>query len=172
MSAFVKIIFSLAALNAVAAYAQQPVSAPEFNLKQERASTGSNIQRNAVTGLNVPINKAYADLTPEQKKLVKSRYEKMDEADEPPYPLNGVKDLYRVIAKGQDALHLQGELVIFAEINEEGKPTSVGVVKSPDARMSQLVAMELMNEQFKPAICKGQACKMNYPLHITLTTSH
>lgn len=172
MPAFVKKFFSLLALSAAAVHAQESASAPEFNLKQERAATGSNIQRNAVTGLNVPMNKAYADLTLEQKKLVKSRYEKMDEADEPPYPLKGVKDLYRVIAKGQDALHLQGDLILFAEINEEGKPTSVGVVKSPDARMSQLVAMELMNEQFKPAICKGQACKMNYPLHITLTTSH
>jgi hypothetical protein len=96
----------------------------------------------------------------------------MDEAGEQPYPLKGVKDLYRVIAKGRDALYLQGDLILFAEINEEGKPTSVGVVKSPDTRMSQLVAIELMNEQFKPVICKGQACKMNYPLHITLTTSH
>lgn len=168
MYKFTKLLLIIALFDLSAARAQESSAPDEFKLKQERAVTGSHIPRDAVSGLNVPINKAYGELTPEQKRIVRSRYEKMDDADEPPYPLKGPKELYRVISDGQNILALEGELSVFVEIDADGKPTSVGVLKSPDARMTQLIATALVNEQYKPAICKGQPCKMKYPLSINL----
>ncbi|MFZ6758471.1 hypothetical protein ACO0K9_14805 [Undibacterium sp. Ji50W] len=155
-------------LNATSAIAQEATPAPEYTLKREDPSTGSRIRQDAVTGIRVPINKSYAELTSEQKTKVRSLYEHLDETDEPPYPLKGTKEILRAISNAQDVLHLQGDLSVFVEVNADGTPNAVGVIKSPDERMTNLVATALIHERYKPGLCKGTPCKMQFPLRIKL----
>lgn len=172
MSNFQRLFLSFCLLNATSVFAQEGASAPEYTLKREDDSTGSRIRQNAVTGIRVPINKPYAELTAEQKARVRALYEHLDEADEPPYPLKGTKEILRAISNAQDVLHLQGDLSVFVEVNADGTPNAVGVMKSPDERMTNLVATALIHERYKPGLCKGTPCKMQFPLRIKLGMTH
>ncbi|MFZ6870792.1 hypothetical protein ACO0LF_01845 [Undibacterium sp. Di27W] len=164
------VIFCL--FHGASAYAQQAAPAAEYSLKHESLETGSHIPRNAVTNVSVPINKPYAELSNKEKAIVRSMYEHLDATDEPPYPLKGTKDILRVIMKAQDVLHLKGDLSVVVEVNADGTPNAVGVLTSPDERMTKIAAMALMEEHYKPALCKGVACKMQFPVRVTLSTSH
>lgn len=66
----------------------------KFYAIQEQV-TGSHILRNEVSRIPVPIDKSYAQLTAAEKRRVKSLYELMAESDEPPYPLHGLRTIWR-----------------------------------------------------------------------------
>ena len=54
-----------------------------YGIKENTAATGTLLKRNVVTG-NVPFDKRYDQMTPEQRQRIKDRYEAMAPDDEPP----------------------------------------------------------------------------------------
>ena len=108
-----------------------------------------------------------AQLTDDEKRAVKSSYEAMEPLDEPPFPVVGLKPIYQAIAEVQQKLLEEGVLSMQAEVDASGVVTNVSVFKSPDNRLTQAAANVLMLTRFKPAVCRGQPCKMSFPLRVT-----
>src|SRR5882672_12925876 len=84
--------------------------AARYSIRQDVPSTGSTIGREIVTGGLVPFDKRYAELTGEQQRVLKSQYERMGGADEPPFPVNGLRPIYLMLANGQQVLRVNGPL--------------------------------------------------------------
>jgi hypothetical protein len=142
---------------------------PIFAIKQDVPSIGSNIPRKVATSSDIPLNRRYGELMPAEQDLVKSRYEAMLPLDEPPYPIDGLLPLFNAIRKVQDAVLAQGELTMFVDVDAQGQATSVSVMKSPDPKLTQVVASVLMLTKYKPALCRGQPCSMGYPFRMTFS---
>jgi hypothetical protein len=117
----------------------------------------------------VPINKRYAEMAPQEQNGLKSQYEKMGPNDEPPFPVNGLANLYKTMIKGAEKFQVEGQLILFVDIDAQGKATSVSVVRSPDPEMTQFAAGILIFERYKPAVCDGTPCKMQFPFRINFT---
>jgi hypothetical protein len=165
-------IFAAAAMTGILCSAAQAADAlppPVYAMKQDAPSTGTNIPRKVVTSSEIPINRRYAELTPAEQEMVKSRYEAMMPLDEPPYPADGLVPLFNAVRKVQDAVLAQGELTMFVEVNQQGEATAVSVLKSPDPKLTQAVAAVLMLTKYKPALCRGQPCSMGYPFRMNFS---
>lgn len=117
---------------------------------------------------SIPFNKKYAELTVEQKRLFKSQYDAMDEADEPPYPIGGLKDIFDPIARGQSSILQHGEVSVDIEIDAAGAAVTARVLKSPGPLASQLVAGVALLAKYKPGICRGTPCAMSFPVRVNL----
>jgi hypothetical protein len=119
------------------------------------------------TALAVSPDKEYAQLSDDEKRVVKSPYDAMAETDEPPYPLRGQRAALDVLKKAEKSFDAEGELYLLVDIDEKGKALKVSVMKSPDDDLTMAVAGFLMLQKYKPAVCKGIACRMQYPFRIT-----
>jgi hypothetical protein len=123
---------------------------------------GSAIKRDAVKNVAVPIDKTFAQLTPQEKLLVKAPYGPMGADDEPPYPLYGLRKTFEASIKLAGALRVRGELVLAVNVDRTGQPISVEVYDSPDMEMTKRMAAVLMLDKYKPAVCSGAPCKKQY----------
>ena len=136
-------------------------AAPTYSIKEE--FSGSAILRKAVQGIYVPPDKTYAELTPEEKQRIKSFYEPMTEEDEPPYPEHGLRAILEAARELQHGLLVDGAMFLAVSVDASGKGTSVAVYQSPDEQLTRAMAGVLMFTTYKPAICHGVPCKMEYP---------
>ncbi len=139
-----------------------------YTLKQAQPDTGTHIPKNIVESSTLPLNKTYAELTPAQQAALRGQYVGMTETDEPPFPAKGLGPIFREVAKGQQKRLARGALVIFVNVDERGVAQSAEVVQSPDRDLSRYVAAVLMQESFKPALCGGTPCAMQFPLRVDL----
>lgn len=114
-----------------------------------------------------PLNTPYGQLSAAQKNQVRALFEKLDPADEPPFPLGGLNDLYRPIWSGQQALLVSGEFIGFAEVDQEGFVSSIAVLKTPNERVTKFISQLVVLTKFKPAVCNGQRCSMGFPIRVT-----
>ncbi|HEY1147217.1 MAG TPA: energy transducer TonB [Pseudoduganella sp.] len=142
--------------------------ADEYHLKTAEARTGTLIKRDAAIG-TLPFDKAYADLSAEDKARFRAIYESMAEDDEPPYPLHGFKSLYRKIEVLNRKLDARGMLDLALLVGPDGLAQTVTVYKSPDDELTRSVSYLLMQEKFKPALCHGQPCAQEFPFRVNFT---
>jgi hypothetical protein len=140
-----------------------------YSIKE--TETGSLIPEPVVSGISVPVDKSYEQLTPQEKLRVKSLYESMGEGDEPPYPLHGTRQLYEAAEKLQNTLGITGELALVVTVDRKGKPLKVESLRSADKEMTAAMAKVLLLEKYKPALCKGVPCQMQYPFRIKFGVS-
>jgi hypothetical protein len=117
-----------------------------------------------VRGSVVPINRNYSELTQREKDVVRSWYVEMPEADEPPFPTRGLKPILDSIRKGQQKLLVTGELFLIATVGTNGEVTEVKAIGSPSPEVTSYAATVLMLTKFKPGLCSGQPCSMEFPL--------
>ena len=110
----------------------------------------------------IPFDKPYEALTPKQKALVRSAYENLGENDEPPYPKEGLGKALDIVARIQHKALIEGEMVLIVRIDERGDAQSVSVFKTPDPKVSNVVGSALMLLKYKPGICAGKPCAMDY----------
>ncbi len=141
--------------------------AEQFTIRDAMPALGTHIRSSRFV-LEVPPAKAYADLTEQQKDKVKAKYHAMGAGDEPPYPLGGVSDLFTVLSEVQHYWKARGELDMVATVKADGRVSAVSVFKTPDHRMTQYLAQILAVQKFKPALCNGVPCEMDYPIRITM----
>lgn len=144
------------------------INAP-YSPTPDRPVTGTMIERPVVIGGRVPIDKSYAELSPEQQHMVKADYASLGASDEPPYPLNGLKSISQRIAHADVSASVDGELVMQVDVNSSGDATSVTTVRSPNAHIANVAAAALQREKYKPAICRGQPCAMPFIFHVELS---
>ena len=153
----------LAAALLVAPICFAQTSSPQYGIKDAVAPLGSNIKRYVTEGSQIPINKTYGELSLEEKMSVNRYYEKIEPGDEPPFPSEGLRPIQSAIAKVQSRLLVTGELILVVSVGADGNATEVKAVGSPSPEMTQAAASIILLTKYKPAICKGQPCKMDYP---------
>lgn len=158
------ILATAALLISSASLAAEPET---FTIKHEEAALGSRMKTVRFT-LNVPPEKKYHDLTESQKNNVRANYEGLAPDDEPPYPVDGVLALYTAVSDVGVYFKAMGEVELVATVTPEGKVSSVSAFKSPDHRMTEYVTKILAVQKFKPAVCKGAPCQMDFLLKLTL----
>jgi hypothetical protein len=141
---------------------------PEYRLKEEKPRTGTLIVRDGATRSEVALNRTYDELTPEDKAIVHGWYEYVAPGDEPPFPIDGLGPIYKAIDRGRNIAPGQGDLYLAVTVGPDGKAREVQVLKSPGTDISEFVASILLLTKYKPAICDGQKCQMQFPLYVTL----
>ena len=150
------------------------VQAGEVNMPYsptpERPVTGTMIERPVVMGSSIPLDKSYAELSPEQQSMVKANYGNLGASDEPPYPLNGLKQISQRIANSEVSASVDGELVMQVDVSSSGDATAVTTVHSPNANIARLATIALQREKYKPGICHGQPCAMPFVYHVELSS--
>lgn len=155
----------LAALPATAANDGEKAST---QLLQEEPTTGSRIRRELARSPTIPLNKRYEDFTLEQKAALASQYESMGEGDEPPFPKDGMAPILRAIEKANRRIGASGPMSVLVDVNAEGSAVGVSSLNpSADPQMLRFVAQVLMLTRFKPALCKGVPCAMQFPFRAT-----
>lgn len=116
----------------------------------------------------VPFERSYHELTPEQQRYYKKAYAILQEDDEPPYPANGSAEMARaanaILSKTQE----EGDFDANVLIDEQGKPVSVQVLKSPGPKTSETLSKALLLEKYKPAVCGGRPCSMSYRVRFAI----
>ena len=137
---------------------------PENSIREEQ--TGSHIRQD-VARSSIPINLTYAQLSPDDRAAFHANYELIAEGDEPPFPLEGLRALIDPIQKAQEKLFARGDLFLVATIGPDGKAKQVSSYRSPSSEMTKFAAQVLMLTPFKPAICSGKPCTMDFPLKMT-----
>ena len=114
----------------------------------------------------LPFDKPYSALSPEQQESLKRQYERMGVADEPPFPVEGLQSLYEPILRGASKVTLSGSFAANVEVDAQGVPIAVAVLRSPSKATTDFVAGVAMLTKFKPAVCEGKPCQMGFPVRI------
>lgn len=141
---------------------------PRYTLRQDVAPVGSNIPRAVLRDSLLPFNRTWQELTPEQRLVMKSHYESMSEADEPPFPEAGLRVIYQWIDAVARRTGDRGPVIMNLGIDSQGQVASVAVIQSPSKEFTQALARALLEVRFKPAVCDGQACRMDFPVRAEL----
>ena len=147
-----------------------PAWSNEAEMIESTPATGTSIKRKIVAGGTVPINQTYAQLAEEHRAYYRSFYNNMPVTDEPPFPKEGLISIFKPLTKVQGTLRSQGEVEMYVKVDASGQPLSVSVYKTPDLKTTEEIAKILMLIEYKPAICSGRPCVMEFPLIIQLRT--
>jgi len=151
----------LAAVSAFAFTSAQAQSSP--NWSPATGSTGTILKQEIRWTSKVPLNKTYAELTPEQKAELHKAYETLAPGDEPPFPAEGIKPIFTAIKNAQRVLQARGQLDMKVTVGPDGKAIKVDSVGSVKAgQMTDLAQQVLMQTKYKPAMCHGEPCTMQY----------
>jgi len=143
-----------------------------FVIKESRPSAGSRVKPVSASA-NVPFDKAYAELDAAQQAIVRDGYETLPESYEPPYPEKGLMPIYTAINQALDSSSkvVMGDLLAGAQVDEEGQVQNVSFYIPATEDLMKLAAFSLMKTRFKPALCNGQPCAMEFPLYIDIRTT-
>ena len=146
--------------------------APTLLTNVPTTSTGSMLKKRLRWTSTIPLNKTYEELTAEQKAEFRAMYESIPDTTEPPFPIKGLKPVFSAIQQGQDIMQARGELDYAVTVGPDGKATYVESHKElggANAReMTNYVASVLMMAKYKPAVCDGQPCTMQFPFKLKL----
>jgi hypothetical protein len=116
----------------------------------------------------IPLNRTYAELTPEQRAQLNAMYDSLAPGDEPPFPEDGIKP----IRNAQRKLHAVGELNMTVTVGPDGVATKVedlGNVRTE--KMTEIARQALMSTRYKPAMCNGAPCTMQFHFVQTLKSA-
>lgn len=162
-----------AALFALTAFPALAGDDARYTLKAptQAGSVLLNRSRDVAFSGKIPFDKRYDELTAEQKQVVRAPYEAMAPGDEPPFPAEGLAAVYGPIAKMQSKLLADGEVRMFVKVGADGKAQSIEVYKSPNPAVARAIANLLMLVPYKPGVCGGTPCEMEFPAYIKLMTT-
>jgi len=140
-----------------------PGKYPTKNTSSSTQETGTIIKKQIRWDSRIPLDKTYAELTPEQKAELHAMYENLPEGDEPPFPATGIRPIFNAIRKAQRIRQAQGELNMAVTVGPDGNAIKVedrgGVY---DIQMTEIAQQVLLLTKYKPAVCKGQPCTMQF----------
>jgi hypothetical protein len=144
--------------------------APTRNFIEATSDTGTIIKKEVRWDSKIPLDKPYGQFTPEQKEYFHAMYESLKPGDEPPFPLDGIKPIINAINKGQRLVRARGELNLTVTVGPDGKATEVADYGSTrNDEILKFAASILLLTKYKPAICSGKPCAMEFPFRLKLT---
>ncbi|MGV7211242.1 MORN repeat-containing protein [Oxalobacteraceae bacterium A2-2] len=142
-----------------------------YDIKEDSPRTGSNLRSDAARGYQVPPDKSYADLTPEQQQLVRQPYAILQAGDAPPYPVGGMVELSRALSRLGGQMRGRGMLQAQVWVDENGAPQRTAILEAPDKEFGDMVARVLLLVKYTPGRCAGQPCAMAVPFKYMFTLS-
>jgi hypothetical protein len=139
-------------------------------LHEASSETGSLLKKGLIWDSKIPLNKTYGEFTAKQKADLIGMYVSMEPGDEPPFPVEGVKPIFNALKKAQYKIKARGELNFAVTVGADGKATKVEDYGSSDKpEMTELAGSILLMTKFKPAVCSGKPCAMQFPFRLRLT---
>ncbi len=139
-----------------------------YYLLEEETRTGTVLRRKIATYSALPLDKGYEELSAEQKALLRSAYEAMPENDEPPYPIGGLAKTYLNTYKALRKMGLHvAEISVLVDVNSLGVAENVSILSATDIDLGKFAAKLLLAHKYKPAVCGGKACKMQFLADLT-----
>jgi hypothetical protein len=104
------------------------------------------------------------DLSENEKRIVKLRYPALEDGDEPPYPLEGMRPLSAGLTKvGYVDSSFEGILRMNVLVGADGKAKSATAVGKLPPEVAKYIGGVLLITRYKPAICHGTPCDMLFP---------
>jgi hypothetical protein len=137
---------------------------PQYGIKFTDPPIGSNIRRYAVSPSSIPINRSYGELSAAERAKLHQWWERIPEGDEPPFPIDGLRPIHDAVRQAQSKLLVTGELFLIATVEQDGQVSQVQAVGSPSPEMTKFSATVLVLTKFKPAVCSGHPCRMDFPV--------
>ena len=133
------------------------------NVQEATSSTGTILPKSIRWNSNIPLNKTYGELTEAQKAELHSAYESLKPGDEPPFPAKGIKPIFNAIKNAQRTLQARGALDLAVTVGPDGKAIKVDDFSHlHSAQMADLAQQVLLLTTYKPAICSGAPCTMQF----------
>ncbi len=157
---------ALACIGLTVGGAQAQSGASQFAIKEYQARAGTSILRDAVQSPRLPINKRFSELSADERAALLSYYGNFDVGNEPPFPIEGLKPAMELLVRMQNKLVDQGRLHILVRVDASGTASDAKVIDSPSPEMAKAAAGVMMFTKFKPALCAGVPCAMDFPLHV------
>jgi hypothetical protein len=150
------------------AHAQLSESAPTKYSNHATSSTGTILKQGRTTKdikweSEIPLNRTYGKLTPDQRAELHAMYSSLSPGDEPPFPEKGLKAIFTAIRLAQRQHQAVGELDMSVTVGPDGVPIKVenhGTVNN--AKMTGVATDALMSTKYKPAKCDGTPCTMEF----------
>lgn len=93
----------------------------------------------------------------------------MDQADEPPYPINGPASIFRALADHAERHGAEGGLEMLVKIGVDGKALSVTAIGTPGDNIKKIATHLVLLDTYKPGMCAGKPCEMIYPVSVQFT---
>lgn len=138
-------------------------AAPTRKFNAATQSTGTIIKKDIRWESKIPLNKTYGELTDEQKAELHKMYESLPAGDEPPFPEAGMKPIFNAIKKAQRILQSRGTLDLAVTVGPDGKAIKVENFSSVrTGQMTDHAQEVLLLTKFKPAVCHGEPCTMQF----------
>jgi hypothetical protein len=139
----------------------------EFSLLSDDEPVGSHI-RNKVAYGPLPLDRGFDELTPDQQRFVRSTYPALDAGDDPPYPLRGGKELYKLLVSMIRHIGVKDEILVYVAVDAEGSVTSVTTISTLDPKQKDLIATAAGLLKYKPAQCGGRPCPGIVPFNLKM----
>ncbi len=112
------------------------------------------------------LDKPYERLTEAEKDVVRGWYDNLPAGDEPPFPVNGMKEISENVAKVQQKAHVKGRFFAAAHVDARGHAATVSIYAIPDDRLKNVLAAILIETKYKPGRCSGKPCAMDFPIDV------
>lgn len=162
------LVLFIAASPIAPGYAQDAATVDQYRYKLRFGL----FQSGTYAGANeYPLDKAYPDFSAQEKARYRSQYEDLRDGDEPPYLIDGMEDVTLGLRELISRRGVEGELIMFVTVNEQGKATSFDILATPDKDAATYAAGLVLREKFHPGMCAGRPCVMQWPLRVNLRLS-
>lgn len=144
----------------------QELPRKQFEIRVDE--TGTRLGRAAMRSA-LPLNRRYAELDDAEKAALRSDYEGMPAGDEPPFPAQGLLPVFVAIKEGMDKLGALGAMTLVADVDGEGRVRHVDSFGKVDPDFARFASRVLAATPFKPGVCAGKPCNMQYVLRMSFT---
>ena len=135
---------------------------PALNYKEDTPALGTHIRRDALRDSWLPLNQTYGEMSVEHRNKLRAVYSSMAADDEPPFPLRGLGPSIMQLREVLWRIGGPGELKLILSVDAEGNVGDVSVYSSSNERMAYYGAILLSKEKFKPGLCHGVPCAMDF----------
>ena len=120
-------------------------------------------------GAAYPMKKKFDSLSPAERAALRALYDGMPEKDEPPFPKAGMAPIMSDVAELAGVAKVTGLVSIFVNVDAAGNATGVRIMKAPNIDVAKAISFILVQAKYKPAMCNGAACAMEFPFRFNLT---
>jgi hypothetical protein len=158
----------LACIGLTGALAEETTSQPRYSLRTNDVYQSSSSTTSLSRGAPYPLKKRYSDFTQEEKASMRAMYEGMPDGDEPPFPAAGMRYIVDDVATIAGKLDAKGFVSIHVNVDAKGNAAGVKVMNTPNLDVAKAIAYVLVKAKYKPAVCDGVPCDMEFPFRFQL----
>ena len=149
--------------------AEPPVATrPAYSATESTPETGTRLRKDVGRTSLYPLDKPWQRFSEEEKARVRELYEDMRPGDEPPFPARGMRPVIEMLSRVMGAAGKRGLVHLEMTVDAEGKTTSFKIYEMPDLDTAKYVAAVFNSTKFKPAVCAGKPCQMDFPFKVRI----